>query len=122
MISAADPVSPPLKGQHLLLAFLLALLTACGSPGEPLTLQGATMGTRYHVTLSQGQQTLTARQLRAGLEEILEGIENSMSTWREDSEISRFNRAPAGRWLTVSPAFLEVFALARDVARSSQGA
>lgn len=122
MISAADLMSPPLLGQHLLLAFLLALLTACGNAPEPLTLQGATMGTRYHVTLSTRPETMTVQQLRSGLEEILEGIENSMSTWREDSEVSRFNRAPAGEWLTASPAFLAVFALAREVARRSHGA
>ena len=53
--------------------------------------------------------------------DILEAINTSMSTYREDSEISRFNRLPAGQWFQASSAFYEVFALSRQVALKSGG-
>jgi thiamine biosynthesis lipoprotein len=122
MISAANLSAVAARGQHVLLAFLLVLLGACEQAPAPISLQGDTMGTRYHVTLASAPKVLTTSQLQSGIEEVLEAIETSMSTWRDESEISRFNRTPAGEWFTVSPDFLEVFSLARTVAQASGGA
>ncbi|MCZ6829666.1 MAG: FAD:protein FMN transferase [Gammaproteobacteria bacterium] len=112
----------PARGQHLLLAFLLVLLAACGQAPGPVTLQGPTMGTRYHVTLVAGSETIDPAQMQAGIDAVLDTIEDSMSSWRDDSEISRFNRAPPGKWWPVSAGFLEVFSLARQVTLASDGA
>jgi thiamine biosynthesis lipoprotein len=45
-----------------------------------------------------------------------------MSTYRDDSEISRFNRAPAGEWFAVSPAVVRVVETARAISEKSGGA
>jgi thiamine biosynthesis lipoprotein len=126
MISAADLPTAIARGQHLLLAFLLVFLlvlpAACDITQRPLALEGATMGTRYHITLVPGPEQVRAEQLEAGITAVLENIEDSMSTWREDSEISRFNRFPPGQWWPASSGMIEVFSLARGVARASGGA
>lgn len=122
MISAADLPFAIARGQHFLLAFLLVLLAGCDFKQAPLALEGATMGTHYHVTLVPGQARVHTAALQAELTAVLENIENSMSTWRETSEISRFNEVPPGQWWSASAAFIEVFLLARSVAQASGGA
>jgi len=49
------------------------------------------MGTSWHVTVVPGAATPTAAALQQGIEAELEAVNRSMSTYREDSEISRFN-------------------------------
>jgi thiamine biosynthesis lipoprotein len=110
------------RGRHLSLAFLLVLLAGCDLQQQPVTLEGATMGTRYHITLVGGSKSLPAQELQASVTAVLESVENSMSTWRENSEISRFNRLPPHQWWSASSAFFEVFSLARSVAQASGGA
>ena len=75
-------------------AVLLALLAlpgpGCG-PRPELRLSGRTMGTTWHVTLvGRG----SAADLQEKIERRLEEVNQSLSTYREDSEISRFNRFP----------------------------
>jgi thiamine biosynthesis lipoprotein len=45
-----------------------------------------------------------------------------MSTYRDDSELSRFNRAAAGEWFAVSRATAGVVAAAQEISRKTNGA
>ncbi len=45
-----------------------------------------------------------------------------MSTYRDDSELSRFNRAAADEWFAVSSATAEVVAAAQEISRKTHGA
>ena len=45
-----------------------------------------------------------------------------MSTWREGSELSRFNRDERTVPFPLSPETLDVFEIAQDVSRRSRGA
>lgn len=49
-------------------------------------------------------------------------VVGQMSTWEPDSDIRRFNRAPAGAWVEVPAEFLAVASAAVEVARLSDGA
>ena len=73
------------------LAFLLA---AC-QPAEPeqpqLHLTGSTMGTYYSVKVV-GTDEARAQELQTEIDRRLELVNDQMSTYREDSELSRFNR------------------------------
>ena len=53
---------------------------------------------------------------------MLAEIDRQMSTYRTDSEISRFNRAPAGEWFAVSAATAEVVAAAHEISEKTGGA
>jgi len=106
----------------LLLAGLL-FLVACGREPALHRLSGHTMGTTWHVTLTApAGLSLRAAALTAGVEQTLEAVNASMSTYRDDSEISRFNRLPVNSWFTVSESFFHVLSAALAVGRDSGGA
>jgi thiamine biosynthesis lipoprotein len=52
----------------------------------------------------------------------LDKIIAQMSHWREDSDLSKFNRASAGAWIKLPPEFFSVLQFALHVARKSNGA
>lgn len=109
----------------MLLAFFVGavlLLHGCGQSQLPLQLSAPTMGTSYHVTITRQNAVVDADVLRSDIETLLEEINASMSTYREDSEISHFNRAASGEWQPVSHDFIQVFLLARSVTSASEGA
>lgn len=89
------------------------------APGSRL-LSGPTMGTRWSVRLSLPRQD--GRRVRALIEACLGEVDAQMSTWRPDSDISRFNAAPAGSWQRLPDAFWRVLDAALAVARDTDGA
>lgn len=113
-------------GQHFVLAFFVGLVLilpgGCGRADLPLQLAGTTMGTSYHVTISQQSSVADVDALRSGIEGLLEQVNASMSTYRDNSEITVFNNANVGVWVPVSAPFLEVFLAARAVTAASEGA
>ncbi|MCX2981420.1 FAD:protein FMN transferase [Halieaceae bacterium IMCC14734] len=120
-----NPLHNRRQGQHMLLAFFVGavlLLNGCGQSELPLQLAGPTMGTSYHVTITRQDTVADTDILRSDIETRLEQINASMSTYRENSEISRFNRAASGEWHSVSAEFIQVFLVARSVTDASEGA
>jgi len=107
--------------RHILSAFLCLVLLACGGP-ETQQLAGATMGTRYHLTWTDRGDGPGPELVSKGVEDILERINASMSTYRQDSEISAFNQLPVGQWFEVSEDFYQVLVMARSVTIASGGA
>jgi len=105
-------------------------LAACGDPDPTVTptpkvhaFEGATMGTTYTVkvidpAMSQAEQAATRDAIRAALD----AVDGSMSTYKPDSELSRFNRAGAGEPFKLSAAVIHVFLLAQDVSEATGGA
>jgi len=61
-------------------------------------------------------------QLRAAIETALAGVVAEMSDWEPNSDISRFNRAPAGSWHELPPAFFAVLDHALALAAATDGA
>ncbi len=81
------------------------------------------MGTTYSIRLAHAR--LTSRQLselKRRVDERLEEINRLMSHYRPDSELSRFNAAPAGEPFQLSPDFARVLRFALEVHRASGGA
>jgi thiamine biosynthesis lipoprotein len=100
---------------------LLLLVFVAVARGEPLVLRGATMGTTYHIKLP-APASLDTQQLDADIQAVLAEIDHQMSTYRPDSELSRFNAAPAGDWFPVSAAIAAVAAAAQSISEQSGGA
>lgn len=84
------------------------------------TLAGETMGTTWCVKLVAPGASLHA--LHDGVQAQLDGVVAQMSTWEPESNLSRFNRAPAQSWNELPESFFEVLACALDIARASDGA
>lgn len=105
-----------------LFAVVCLLLAACTPPPEEILLQGATMGTSYSVKLADAPPGLDAEALQQELEQLLEQVNGAMSTYRPDSELSRFNQYSGSDWVAASPELLSVLEEARAVSRLSGGA
>ncbi|MGY3040477.1 thiamine biosynthesis lipoprotein [Rhodanobacter sp. TND4EL1] len=106
------------------LAVCLSLLwvIAASAVAAPLPqLAGRTMGTTWSVRLllppSRSVQTL-----QHGIQAELDRVDGQMSTYLPQSDLSRFNRAPAGSWQALPVEFFSVLQHALQVAKDSDGA
>lgn len=84
-------------------------------------LSGPSMGTSWQVRWAGPADADTAA-VRAAVEQELDLVVAQMSTWREDSDISRYNRAAPGSWHTLPAAMGQVLDAALYIARTSGGA
>lgn len=100
-------------------ACLLLLLGACSSSETSHQFSGPTMGTSYHVTvIAESVPADLDQQIAAALEDINE----QMSTYRNDSLLMEFNRAPLGEPFSISQDLLNVLVLAETIFKNSEGA
>jgi thiamine biosynthesis lipoprotein len=108
--------------EWLFCLFTLAFLAACSGEIAPSQLSGATMGTTWHVSYIPAASAPDAADLHIGIEARLEQINRSMSTYRPDSEISRFNALDSSAWFVSSPDFFRVLSTALEIGQKSEGA
>jgi len=85
-------------------------------------LAGATMGTTWHVTYVVEGESHGEGDILSGIERELESVNTAMSTYRPDSEISKFNKGKPGDWVNVTGSFYQVLSAALQVGRGSRGA
>jgi len=126
------PIGPrPLSRRNVITRFvLLAILIGasiwmlCGPSRTPetdsTTWSGATMGTRWTVKVVGPHRGSDDLQLE--IQRALDEVELAMSTWLSESELSRFNAAPANTPFEVSTPTLEVVQVAQAVSEQSGGA
>jgi len=100
-------------------SLILAMLPA--AQAETLRIAGPTMGTTYQVKVVDAAETEGAT-LRAEIDDVLSDVDRRLSTYRQDSEISRFNRVRAGEWFAVSASTAEIVATAKGFADETAGA
>ncbi len=101
------------------------LLVSCRQeppPAPVVTLTGPTMGTEYHVKISRMPVGVEAEGLHADIKGILQRINDRMSTYQDDSELSRFNREQRTDWFSVSAETVLVVQEALRVSRLTDGA
>ena len=99
---------------------VIIALYGCSNKPEVLTISGTKMGTSYQITVIADQ--LPPDDLEQQIEQLLAKVDNSMSTYKKDSEISQFNRLPVGQTMTVSQEFAEVVKISRQIWQLSNGA
>ncbi|MHC5178763.1 FAD:protein FMN transferase [Serratia rhizosphaerae] len=97
------------------------LLSGCG-PAQ-VSLEGKTMGTSYSIRYLPGDDTPSASEIQTEIDKRLELVNDQMSTYRPDSELSRFNRSRAVDTLfPVSAATAQVVSEALRINRVTDGA
>ena len=79
------------------------------------------MGTRATLVTFDADRTRGAERLERLLE-VLEETESELSTWRDDSVLTRLNRAPAGRPFALSPSLCALFASLEHWTSATAGA
>lgn len=108
------------------------LITHCTDreqkPANLIEIHGSTMGTTYMVKIVKSndekfpsRDELTKR-ITSDIENLLKKVNEQMSTWIEDSEISRFNRYKQSQWFEVSADTALVISEALRVSKESGGA
>ncbi len=120
---AADLSRDGGRGVHALatIAAMLAL-AACQRPTETQYFVGSTEGTTYHITVSSLPAHVTRARVQSAIDTVLAEVDTHLSTWRADSEISRFNLSARTDWMPASVPLITVMREAQRVGRESQGA
>lgn len=106
------------------LCLLLVFVTACG-PSTPQqhvrTFSGPIMGTEYRITVID-DQGLEHDYLEQILVKVMQTVNQSMSTYIDDSELNQVNNAASGQRIGLSPQLAEVLAESLHVSDISDGA
>ena len=115
----SEPPTVSMATRTLALSFSLALtailLAGCADPAFE-RYQGGTMGTYYQVTAE------CPMDVGPLIEEELRAVNAEMSTYLQESTLSRFNAASVDTWFPVEPALVEVVTAALELSRESNGA
>jgi thiamine biosynthesis lipoprotein len=109
-----------------LLLVSLGVFLFLKSPGKQSTYQsfdGSIFGTRYQVQYRKHPQlSLDAEAIKQQVEKGLQGIDQIASTWKPDSEISRYNRAVSKDGFQLSDELREIMTLSEQLKVSTGGA
>ena len=105
-----------------LLAPCCALLAAaCDSSPPEIVLSGPTMGTTYTVKVASAPATVDPSSVRVAIDDVLARVDRSMSGYRADSEVARFNANPSTDWCGVSADLAAVVQASLDISSASDG-
>ncbi|WP_350561622.1 FAD:protein FMN transferase [Psychrobacter sp. CAL346-MNA-CIBAN-0220] len=99
----------------------LSVLTACQQKPDYNYLSGETMGTSYHISY-QLPEDADETAIQAAINERLQQINDSMSTYQADATISKFNRLGKDTPITIDADFSHVLEVSRQVYEQSDGA
>ncbi len=102
------------------LALLLQLMACSEQPIEIDKIHGYTMGTSYTVQW-QYSANVNAETTQQEIDALLKDINQQMSTYQKDSELSRFNASQAPSTQAISPEFFEVMALSLELNALTNG-
>ncbi len=81
----------------------LFLLAGCEKPVEQVHLSGPTMGTTYNIKYVEKDGIPSPEDLHKEIDRLLEQVNDQMSTYRKNSELSRFNQYQGTEPFEVSP-------------------
>ena len=96
------------------------MLAACGSSAPMQALDGESMGSTWSVRYVGA--SASSSPARAEIVALLDRVDRQMSTWKSDSDLSRFNGAAPGSWVTVPDELFEVVEAALALAADTEGA
>ncbi len=114
-----------IKKAQLWLGFfvLIILFSGCKKQNLTVTINGNTMGTTYSIKIiDQLTSTIDINNVKSKIDSVLQFINQQMSAYIPDSEISRFNRLNNNEWFTISTEFYDVIVIAQEISRLTNGA
>lgn len=122
-VSMLKPVRVAVAG--VFMALVVAALAGCSFQDEEKVreIAGPVFGTAYHIKVVLPDDPQRLENLASGIENVLEEVDASMSTWREDSELSRFNGlTDQSDWTPISRDLYRVLDRSGDISRMTGGA
>ncbi len=114
-----------IKKAQLWLGFfvLIILFIGCRSKDQVFTINGNTMGTTYSIKIVNNlPQHIDINNVKSKIDSVLRAVNQQMSTYIADSEISQFNRIISKEWFAISTDFYDVIVMAQEVSRLTEGA
>jgi len=109
-------------GKILLAMVSLFLLAACSSQRQAIVLNGSTMGTGWSVKYWSDEVLPDKTQVQKTIQSRLDSLEQMMSTYRADSDISHFNHSTSTAWQQVPAELAEVTSAALEISALTDGA
>ena len=101
-----------IKIKMMLIVLLSISISACfpsnDSAKKEILLQGRTMGTTYNIKVVATPEQLEALKLHDKIDVVLKQVNQEMSTYIPDSEISLFNQSNSNDVFEISPGFARV--------------
>ena len=106
---------------------LAVLLTACNSEQQSakqnqLSYSDSIMGTMFNIKIPELPKDVNHEQLKAEIMSLLVEIDGQMSTYKQDSELSKINANTTRDKIVVSAALFEVLTEAQRISALSAGA
>ncbi|QLD32462.1 FAD:protein FMN transferase [Mannheimia varigena] len=115
-----------MKIKFFAFAIFSMFLNACEKAPEQITLQGKTMGTTYtvkYIDNGEVKNLANPEKVKSELDGLLVEVNNQMSTYQQDSEISRFNQLKeANQAVEISQDFAKVVQEAIRLNKITEGA
>ncbi|HSB95019.1 MAG TPA: FAD:protein FMN transferase [Spongiibacteraceae bacterium] len=99
---------------------LVVLLAACGERAA-FQISGITQGTTYHITVVADKSAAEQAALKQQIENRLNAIDSALSNYRDDSELSRFNRAAVGEWFALGTDLYHVLYSSQAISAACAG-
>ncbi|EPJ50883.1 MAG: hypothetical protein OFPI_18870 [Osedax symbiont Rs2] len=111
---------------NLLAVFVLIILpfNAVFAADKLVAIEGRTMGTTYHIkwVANADEANDTALRIKGDADLLLADINQAMSTYISDSELSLFNQSSSGTKAQVSKPLYDILAKAQQISKNSAGA
>jgi thiamine biosynthesis lipoprotein len=98
----------------LLISIFLGL-SACGGNQPAQVITGSTMGTTYTI------KTTDSSVSKLQIEQVLDQVNKTFSTWNPESELSLLNLKPTDQWIDVSNELFFVLNQSKKVYQQTQG-
>lgn len=110
------------KGWLMLpLSMVLVSVSACQKQPSYGYIHGQTMGTSYHIRFEL-PETVNGETIQQSVDERLAQINQSMSTYQDDTTISKFNRLSANTPIKIDKDFIQVMKDSEQVYQATNGA
>ena len=111
------------KAQLWLSFFIIFALLDCEKKAETIVINGFTMGTTYSIKIVNTDKIdFDTNLLKIKIDSVLISVNQQMSTYIEDSEISIFNDRNDKEWQNISSEFSSVISKAIDISNMTHGA
>lgn len=96
-------------------------LAGCTPATEEPEIAGEVQGTTYHIKFVAPPDSSDPAKLRQQIEQRFAEIDQRLSNYRDDSEISRFNALRTTNWVAVSPEIISLVDISKQVWTKTNG-
>jgi len=97
------------------------MLSGCGNSDSLESFSGPTMGSTYSIKYVRRAGLPAPKDVQAVVEKILADVDQQMSTYRNDSDIERFNELPANRCQNMPEPVLGLIRVGEQLSEQSEG-